>query len=685
MAEILDPYVEWLGIRETARPLSHYQLLGVPEFEENPLVIAVAADAAIARLNNCDSGNLRGRRQQLLDELALAKLCLADRTRKLQYDIQLRTRRGETRTEQSQSCAPEATPVVRPLAERSPPAGAPLNADLFPPNYRANVETRPVEVAPPIVALARVVAPPIAEPRVPSAPVAHFAQAPASPVYRGGPTVPPIVAPVGIAVATHPNDEATPVPLDVDAVGLASKRVRKTRSPDAWSLGIFAAAAVMAVLAFFLLRGEMHAPGETAQRTTPGSDVTGESLEDNLAVPEPRDPPPLEPAKDSRKSIPPPKPNSTPGVAAADEQPAPEVPPPAVTPQPPQSEQTPEQEATFEQAMKNARAAMAGRAIERAKQELQIAKTNTSTQLQEQQWVQLDSLYTYVEGFWKAVVDGMRELQATDTLAIDNSEIAIVEVGDNRLTIRAAGRNISYTLDNLPADLAVALASRWFDAKVPANKLFLGAFHAVDPKGDIDQARRLWQEATREGASAEHLLPLLNDRPGPLAEAQGPVPDKSVVAQARKSLRTTMAQQFRMAKSLERKRSLARELLTAADQNENDVERYVLFDEALHLAAGSGSAAEMNLAIDGIARSYQVDSWALRAKTFSEAAVAADNPVIAKALARAMLAVVDQAIASQRALEAEKLCAAALSAARKGKDLELVRQVRERMAKLKGE
>ncbi len=39
-----DPYHVWLGIPPTNRPLNNYTLLGIAEFEDDPRVIANAAD-----------------------------------------------------------------------------------------------------------------------------------------------------------------------------------------------------------------------------------------------------------------------------------------------------------------------------------------------------------------------------------------------------------------------------------------------------------------------------------------------------------------------------------------------------------------------------------------------------------------------------------------------------------------
>src|SRR5580698_718860 len=94
VTEPFDPYVEWLGLRATNRPLSYYQLFALDDFEDDPQRIAAAADSALARVRSVRPGGERKRWQQLLDELLLAKLCLMDPSRKLQLDRQLRSPQG---------------------------------------------------------------------------------------------------------------------------------------------------------------------------------------------------------------------------------------------------------------------------------------------------------------------------------------------------------------------------------------------------------------------------------------------------------------------------------------------------------------------------------------------------------------------------------------------------------------
>ncbi len=86
----LDPYLQWLGIRDPQRPVNHYRLLGVELFETDRNVIASAADRQMAHVRSFQSGQHADLTQKLLNELTAAKLCLLNPDRKLQYDQQLK-------------------------------------------------------------------------------------------------------------------------------------------------------------------------------------------------------------------------------------------------------------------------------------------------------------------------------------------------------------------------------------------------------------------------------------------------------------------------------------------------------------------------------------------------------------------------------------------------------------------
>jgi hypothetical protein len=122
------------------------------------------------------------------------------------------------------------------------------------------------------------------------------------------------------------------------------------------------------------------------------------------------------------------------------------------------------------------------------------------------------ALPKYVDGFWEAVGEGIKGLEEAGELKVGNMFVSIVEMGSGQLTIRANGKNHRYPLNELPAGLAVAIARRWLDDR-PDNKVYLGAFYFVDPRTDVAEAKRLWEEAASAGVNVKGLLALL-----PIAE-----------------------------------------------------------------------------------------------------------------------------------------------------------------------
>jgi len=89
MATTLDPYRDWLGIAETARPLNHYQLLRLKQFEDDPGKVRDNYRKMNAHVRKFGSGEFAKQSQDVLNELAKAMLCLTDATRKGEYDASL--------------------------------------------------------------------------------------------------------------------------------------------------------------------------------------------------------------------------------------------------------------------------------------------------------------------------------------------------------------------------------------------------------------------------------------------------------------------------------------------------------------------------------------------------------------------------------------------------------------------
>ena len=90
MSRSFDPYYRWLGIPPEEQPPHHYRLLGIQPFENDPGVIETAADRQMAHLRTFQTGPQAEWSQTLLNQVAAAKICLLNRTKKAAYDVALR-------------------------------------------------------------------------------------------------------------------------------------------------------------------------------------------------------------------------------------------------------------------------------------------------------------------------------------------------------------------------------------------------------------------------------------------------------------------------------------------------------------------------------------------------------------------------------------------------------------------
>jgi hypothetical protein len=124
MPQGFDPYHRWLGIPPEHQPPDYYRLLGLQLFEPQPDVIENAADRQMAYLRTFQTGPHAALSQELLNEVAAAKVCLLNPAKKAAYDRQL-----QSRLEAAQPAAPEDNEVydfIEPLGPQSfaPPAGS---------------------------------------------------------------------------------------------------------------------------------------------------------------------------------------------------------------------------------------------------------------------------------------------------------------------------------------------------------------------------------------------------------------------------------------------------------------------------------------------------------------------------------------------------------------------------------
>ena len=84
-----DPYHKWLGIPPQEQPADYYRLLGLVKFEDDPDVIAIAADQRMGFVQKMAIGQHLEHSQKLLNELARARLVLVDTQKKEVYDASL--------------------------------------------------------------------------------------------------------------------------------------------------------------------------------------------------------------------------------------------------------------------------------------------------------------------------------------------------------------------------------------------------------------------------------------------------------------------------------------------------------------------------------------------------------------------------------------------------------------------
>ena len=96
----LDVYREWLGIKETERPLNYYQLLRLKLFEDDQDRVRRHYRKMHNHARKFAAGDFSDASQDLLNELARAMLCLTDLKRKKEYDISLGRKEGGIRKQQ---------------------------------------------------------------------------------------------------------------------------------------------------------------------------------------------------------------------------------------------------------------------------------------------------------------------------------------------------------------------------------------------------------------------------------------------------------------------------------------------------------------------------------------------------------------------------------------------------------
>ena len=115
----MDPYRDWLQVREERRPPNHYELLNLQPFERDAQLIQKAYGEQMAKARRYQVGAHMDVAQRIVSELSEAFVCLTDTRRKEAYDAFLRG--GETFDGQILRTVETAAPPRPPAQNQTPP------------------------------------------------------------------------------------------------------------------------------------------------------------------------------------------------------------------------------------------------------------------------------------------------------------------------------------------------------------------------------------------------------------------------------------------------------------------------------------------------------------------------------------------------------------------------------------
>ncbi len=135
MSDSFDPYYLWLGIPPKDQPPNHYRLLGLDLFESNATAIDNAAERQMIHLRQISTGPRGKIAQELLNQVARARITLLDPAKKAEYDSQLRKPPTDAA---AASGPPPRSRAAEPPADAPPPSvPPPIRAGLRPATHRS--------------------------------------------------------------------------------------------------------------------------------------------------------------------------------------------------------------------------------------------------------------------------------------------------------------------------------------------------------------------------------------------------------------------------------------------------------------------------------------------------------------------------------------------------------------------
>lgn len=288
-----------------------------------------------------------------------------------------------------------------------------------------------------------------------------------------------------------------------------------------------------------------------------------------------------------------------------------------------------------------------------------------------------------LDAFWRMVRRSVPSLKPGDTLALPDGAMTVVRVSGSSLVVQEGGQSRSFTIEDLPPAVALALAERSVQepslAVVPKI-----AFWTFDAQGDRRVALGMCQDPATRGLPTAALLGELkaaSAEGGPAttghAPARLPVPDEAAQAAARREIREVFQQEYGQSLKPAEKAALAERLLAEAiETKDNPVARYVLLAEVRDLSAASGNVVLLRRAIAELARSYDLDPAAEMSRTLAAAAEMVVPTAVKKELGVEALRQAQEALGKEDFDLALALAQASHVLALKGRDAATGRQAK---------
>jgi hypothetical protein len=161
------------------------------------------------------------------------------------------------------------------------------------------------------------------------------------------------------------------------------------------------------------------------------------------------------------------------------------------------------------------------------------------------------------------------------------------------------------------------------------------------------------------------------------ADARSPVPGADAQAKSRSIIHEVFGADFAK-RGIKDRRQLARKLFDQAKSSKDDpAAAYVLLSESIDIAGSAGDMSAGMAAVDELVRRFEVDSLAIRLRLIQSARGAVQSPAESADLARAALALGDEALSVWNADVALRATAIAEAAGRSSQDNAFASRVRE--------